>query len=171
MGSSHVKRLIDYIRRNGGRSRLPLPLKCIALPGGRLEHLPVLLRAYVQPAETGYLLFQIGGNDVGAFPETEWVRALEEGVSFAGARFPGLRLIWSDMFPRFSWWYKTPEACAAHRARLQRKARGVIYASGGWVFRHTSVLANMIRADGVHLTNAGNRAFLRDLEEAFRRLA
>ena len=170
VGSSHIKRLIDLIRRNG-RTSLPLPLKCIALPGGRLEHISPLLRAFVSPTETGYLLFQIGGNDVGAFPETEWLRALEEGVAFAGARFPGLMPIWSDMFPRFAWRYKTPEACTAHRARLQRKARGLMYASGGLVFRHPKINGSMIGPDGVHLTEAGNRVFLQELEELFWGLA
>ena len=80
----------------------------------------------------GYIVFQIGGNDIGALSEEDWEVKLLRVIAFTRCNFPKYEIVWSDMLPRKRWRHCSLDAAKRHFARLQRRARLHFY-QGGYV--------------------------------------
>ena len=157
IGSSHVNRFEEHLIRHD--PKLPFPIITKGKSGLRLGGLVSMIQNNLSVQGSGYVLFQVGGNDIGALSEVEWMRLLSESVHYVLANYPKFRLIWSDMPLRTRWRYKT--------RRLQRKARGLFHQVGGFVIKHPGLNTSHLCSDGVHLNRQGNAVLLSDFEQFF----
>ena len=142
----------------------PLPMRLVGKPGLCLGEVQGLLQHNLRKDGSGYVIFQIGGNDIGCLPEYEWLSKVKNIVAFTAEHFPNYRMVWSDMLPRLKWRHCTLSAAKKLVARLQRRARQHFY-QFGYVIRHPCITTDLLDYDGVHLTTVGNAFLLAELEE------
>ena len=171
MGSSYVGHFEDYLRVNQIKFKSPFPVRFISVGGLSILELEALMRQHLSPSGSGYLILQVGGNDVGKLSGLAWRQELETAILFARARFPNYTIIWSDMFQRNNWRHCANVWVGVNkRQRLQRYARRIVTNEGGRVFKHPLGMHKLLKGDGVHLSPVGNDTLKHSLERQIKRL-
>ena len=129
------------------------------------------LRKHFHPNGSGFLLLQVGGNDIGAISQKAWILELESAIFYVQARCPGYTIVWSDIFQRDEWRHcASRDMGVRKRRRIQRYARKIVWTEGGHVLKHPGITFRALRHDGVHLSREGNRLLKISLERQLRRL-
>ena len=157
------------MRRVGWDLHLPLPVRLIGKSGLTMGRTRKLLDNSLEPKGKGILILHVGANNIGLVDDLSWLDNLEELVLYIKARFPGYRLVWSDMLKRTNWRYTDPKDGNKRRKRLQRRARKLFFKEGGSVLRHPilSSSEDHLAQDGVHLNLLGQEMFIQDITGFF----
>ena len=115
-----------------------------------------------------YILFHIGGNDLGCKKLGYLHYLLVRFLSWlAKKKMPDSMLIWSQILPRLNWRYsKNLAAMDKCGRRLNSSIGAHITRNGGCYIRYPDFKATnqFISPDGVHLTKLGNAIFLNTIQ-------
>ena len=118
-----------------------------------------------------YIVLHLGANDIATMSSYKWRTELEVVVMYLRVRYPTSTLVWSDMITRRNWRNEPVRAKAEEkRARNQLRARAVVRKEGGASIRHNAIKCEHLARDGVHLSQAGQDIFRRDLEDGIIRI-
>ncbi|XP_067323427.1 uncharacterized protein [Anolis sagrei] len=148
---------IEWRGRRGLRWEGLMPL---LFPSGRGSNPPDML------------IVHLGGNDLGLLKG----KALSEQAlaDFRTIReaWPHTRLVWSTIIPRHKWpGGGTVKQMDEARRRVNRSMLKAFSEGLGYFIRHPEVTRTrheFYRADGIHLSDAGNSQFLCDLQAGIR---
>lgn len=119
------------------------------------------------------LLIHAGGNDLCSTSVLELITIIRSDMDRFPAFFQDVVLVWSEVVPRVIWGgarnHKAIErSCRLLNMRVSRHVR----INGGVVVRHSQLEGNnreLMRSDGVHLTDIGLDIFLSGLQDAIER--
>lgn len=113
------------------------------------------------------LVVHAGGNDLGSIRSVDLMESMKQDLARCFSIFDGLSLVWSDIVSRPRWdVYAAPRAIDRARRRVNREVSGFVRQLGVFSVRHTELEGdnrNLIRGDGVHLTDIGLDIFLTGL--------
>lgn len=168
VGSSLIKRLDYYLQRERRSWHVSLPVRLLGKSGLTMAQLRPLLDEWVAEANPAYLVIHCGANDIGKLQKLQWVQEMEIIILYIRARWPRIRLIWSDMLPRQHWRYSlSPQRGEHARRKCQQNARALVYAEGGSVIRYPLIkpTAAFLLEDGVHLTKLGQEVYFQSMEQ------
>lgn len=118
------------------------------------------------------LIIHLGTNDVFQLSQYALCRAVEATLQFSRQRLPQCRVIWSCILPRLFWYGEVRQGVGERVRRVaNRRAIRLCESLPGdnrvishpWASRPNN--HNLFRRDGVHLSDAGNNLYRRNLEE------
>lgn len=117
------------------------------------------------------IVLHCGGNDIGILPLKDLMQLTVNTIRFVALhKFPGVKLIWSQILPRHNWKYSNNQhAMEKARKRLNSLAAKTVLDLGGAYIKHPQIYLNsriLFHSDGVHLSDRGNAIFLRDIKSA-----
>ncbi|XP_061495666.1 uncharacterized protein LOC133390651 [Rhineura floridana] len=134
--------------------------------------LPTLFQQDVVRTTPHVVVIHLGGNDLGLLQgKALRVQACKD-MQVIRQRWPSVRLLWSDLLPRRVWrgvW--NPWALDRARKKVNRHIRLALLGHGDLAIPHPHIQhseVELYRADGVHLSDAGNDFFLKDLQRCLR---
>ena len=170
MVSSHVSNFEKFLKKAGLRLNTPIPVRFVGKRGLSLMGLEALMRQNLSPNGSGWLLLQVGANDIGFLSARAWRQELESALMFVRARCPGYTLVWTDMFPRVYYRHLNNKfAGIKKRRRLQRNGRKMVRDEDGLVLKH-QMSYRALSHDGVHLHLKGNYHFKLCLEKFIKKI-
>ena len=136
--------------------------------GLRWGGLPQLLfRSGLVPGPPEILLIHLGGNDLGLLKGKALIIQTRLDFESIWRRWPGTWTAWSHMLPRCKW-HEGRNVRPLNRAvkLVNREIKCFLQARQGFTIPHPRISitrGDLYRADGVHLSDAGNDIFLQDL--------
>ena len=166
IGSSHIKYVAKYVRESPRQFMPPIPVRLRPVSGLRLRNLQKYINEELTPSGRGFVVLQVGGNDVSGITDWKWSRYIKDAIELITTRYPGYTILWSDMPPRTRWRYKKAYVCVNHWDRLQRRARSLVTAAGGDAIRHKHGSVAALSPDGVHYSRAGYAFLWLSIQEA-----
>ena len=128
------------------------------------NHIRTLLSLEDPP---NYILFHIGGNDLGCKKLGYLHYLLERFLSWLSKTMPDSMLMWSQILPRLNWRYSNNLAVMDKcRRRLNSSNGAHINRNGGCYICYPDFKATnqFISTDGVHLAKPGNAIFLNTIQ-------
>ncbi|XP_061485695.1 uncharacterized protein LOC133386091 [Rhineura floridana] len=134
--------------------------------------LPALFQQQATRITPHVLVIHLGGNDLGLIQGKALLIQACSDMQLIRQRWPGVRLIWSDILPRREWrgvW--DPRAIDRARKMVNRRICLALLLHGGLTIPHSCIRHRQVelyRADGIHLSDTGNDIFLGDLQGGLR---
>ena len=128
------------------------------------NHIRTLLSLEDPP---NYILFHIGGNDLGCKKLGYLHYLLERFLSWLSKTMPDSMLMWSQILPRLNWRYSNNLAVMDKcRRRLNSSNGAHINRNRGCYICYPDFKATkqFISTDGVHLAKPGNAIFLNTIQ-------
>ncbi|XP_061440306.1 uncharacterized protein LOC133364152 isoform X2 [Rhineura floridana] len=130
--------------------------------------LPALFQQGLVRTILQVLVIHLSGNDLGLVKGKALSVQACKDMQAIRQHWPWVRLLWSDLLPRRVWrdvW--DPVGIDRARKKVNRQIRLALLGHGGLVIPHPQIQpqkGELYRADGVHLSDAGNDLFLGDLQ-------
>ena len=117
-------------------------------------------------------MVHLGGNDLGLLKGKALIIQVRQDFESIWRSWPNTWIVWSNMLPRRQW-REGRDVRALNRAvkNVNQEIRLFLQCRQGWVIPHPRIVVyrhELYRADGVHLSDAGNDIFLQDLRVGLR---
>ncbi|XP_075054589.1 uncharacterized protein LOC142140697 [Mixophyes fleayi] len=110
------------------------------------------------------VVIHLGGNDVGKGKSLDLIINIREDLAQIHARWPSMKVCWSNIIPRLSWRSSIPPATLIKVVKkINGYARQNIRGTQGVVISHPGLTVDkrhLFRADGVHLSPVGTVLFI-----------
>ncbi|XP_075065678.1 uncharacterized protein LOC142152682 [Mixophyes fleayi] len=110
------------------------------------------------------VVVHLGGNDVGKGKSLDLIINIREDLAQIHARWPSMKICWSNIIPRLSWRSSIPPATLIKVVKkVNGYARQNIRGLKGVVISHPGLTVDkrhLFRADGVHLSPEGTVLFI-----------
>lgn len=115
------------------------------------------------------LVIHLGGNDLGLVSGRALVLQVLADLQVIRQRWPGTRIIWSAIVPRFEWRHAwDPRAMHKARRNANREIGRALQRGLGLYLPHPDIglgYPELYRTDGVHLSEAGLDRFLHNIQQ------
>lgn len=119
------------------------------------------------------LVVHAGGNDLGLLRSVDLLNFIKQDLARGFALFRNLTLVWSEIIRRPVWEsFAAPKALERSRRKVNRGVSQFVGSLGGLVVRHRELEGDnrdVVRSDGVHLTDIGMDIFLVGIVEGIER--
>ncbi|XP_075065136.1 uncharacterized protein LOC142152406 [Mixophyes fleayi] len=110
------------------------------------------------------VVIHLGGNDVGKGKSLDLIINIREDLAQIHARWPSMKVCWSNIIPRLSWRSSIPPATLIKVVKkINGYARQNIRGMQGVVISHPGLTVDkrhLFRADGVHFSPVGTVLFI-----------
>lgn len=178
MGSSIIWQAFSYARMNGGSNLEFSPMEANiwwqGKGGMRWRHLLPKIRQLLQYEDPPhFLVLHCGGNDIGQIKSSELREKIEKSLDALSPLLPRTKIIWSQILPRLKWGNaRDNKALNKTRVRVNSFVATKLLAHQGGYIRYQKITPSdesFFKGDGVHLTEKGNKIFLKTLKKALQR--
>lgn len=115
------------------------------------------------------LVIHAGGNDLRSLKLLQLVNVIRADIDSWLARWPGLKVIWSNIINRYA---DSVRGVERSRKKVNKAIEKFVLSKGGSVVSHEDIdfkYARLYRADGEHLSDAGLDVFNKSLKDVLQR--